>query len=193
MNRRLQDRLSRLLLAAGASCLLIGAYAPGKSALALTLIARAEARGPGSNPWPGADFRVFGRLEAPRLHIRQVLLDQDQPRVLAFGPGRAYGQNPDTGLVFSAHRDSHFAWLQDARLGEPLVLVQNSARYHFRIAEFKVVNIHETRLLAPAPGQLILTTCWPLDAWQAGSAQRLVVRAALQPERVQPAEASGSE
>lgn len=192
MNRRLQRRLSRLLLAAGTSCLLIGAYAPFKSALAMTLIARAEAQGLGRNPWPGADFRVFGRLEAPRLHVRQVVLDQDQARVLAFGPGRAYGQNPDTGLVFSAHRDSHFAWLQDARHGEPLVLVQNNVRYDFRIAEFKVVNIHETRLLAPTPGQLILTTCWPLDAWQAGSAQRLVVRATLQPERAQPAEAGRS-
>lgn len=182
MNRRLRQLGSRALLAAGTACLLMGAYAPCKSALAMHLIERAAASQPGRPPWPGADFRVFARLEAPRLQVRQAVLDQDRPRVLAFGPGRAYGQDATTGLVLSAHRDSHFAWLQDARLGEPLNLIQDGVPNQYRISEFKVVDQSQVRLLAPGPGQLILTTCWPLDAWQAGGNQRLLVRAELIPD-----------
>lgn len=176
MNQRLMRALACLLALAGIVQIGVGLYPWAKGQLAMQLIERSYLDAPGSRPWPGADFRVVARLDAPRLGVRQYVLDDASARTLAFGPGLTQ-RGDDAGIVLSAHRDSHFDWLQQLQRGDVVQFTRDGHEQRFEVVSLDVVDRRVVALKAPSAGAMVLTTCWPFDALTAGGDLRYVVTA----------------
>lgn len=181
----LTRRLIALSLLWASGLLLVQAlWIPAKAELAQWLLARswnaARTTGVAQPPWAWADTRAVARLHRPGADAAQIVLAGDSGRVLAFGPGwnelSAVPGRPGT-VVISAHRDTHFAWLRDAAAGATLELEGLGGRRRYRLQERHILDVRE-HALAPEAGedQLLLVTCWPFDAAEAGGPLRLVLR-----------------
>ena len=157
-------------------------WIPAKAELAQWLLERTwrkrlagdlEAR-----PWPWADTWPVAVLEAPRLGVRELVLEGASGRNLAFGPAML----TDIGSrdrVISGHRDTHFAFLRKLRRGDRMVVTDRSGTLAYRVIEKEVVDSRERELvLDDARQRLTLLTCYPFDALTAGGPLRLVVTAA---------------
>ena len=130
-------------------------------------------------PWPWADTWPVARLRVPALHIDQIVLDGDNGRTLAFGPGHSSASalpgQPGTTLI-SAHRDTHFRFLRKLQRGDEIWLDGSAASVRYRVARTRVVDQHQFRVAAEGD-QLVLVTCYPFDAIIPGGPLRYVVEA----------------
>lgn len=167
----------------------------GKAWLAPILIERAYRQTPVEGapvkPWPWADTYPVARLSLPRLSLQRVVLEGDSGNALAFGPGMAAGVRPgDEGMVMvSAHRDTHFRFLQEITGGDAVHLDYRGSRFRYRVRETLIADARDGRLHTALPEQgLLLVTCYPFDAVIPGGPLRFVVIA----ERQRPADAGGT-
>lgn len=168
------------LLAAGN-----GMWIPVKAQLAQWLLERSwrcRGVGGGPTPWPWADFKPVARLRIPLLDRELLVLNDASGRSLAFGPGWVAGSAPpgETGhTVISGHRDTHFAFLDQLRPGDPLELEGVDGRVGtYRVVTAEVLDVRSSRLQIPAEGEsLSLLTCYPLDAVVPGGPLRYLVTA----------------
>ncbi|SDD87403.1 class GN sortase [Aquimonas voraii] len=172
-----------LLLASGV-LLLQALWIPAKAELAQWLLARswsaARATGVAQPPWAWADTRAVALLRRAGEDTGQIVLAGDSGRVLAFGPGWNPASAAPGGqgtVVISAHRDTHFAWLRDLGEGATLELEGLGGMRRYRLRERHILDVRK-HALAPDAGedQLLLVTCWPFDAEEAGGPLRLVLR-----------------
>lgn len=195
--RTLARLLVLLLVLLGLLLVTQALWMPLKAVLAQSLLRRAYDQAPGqARPWRWADFAAVAELRVPRLGLRQLVLDQASPRALAFGPGLQIGvagRDPrGQRLVLAGHRDSHFAWLAELRLGDELQLAvpqrastaaaSEVVEVRYRVAQTQVFDTRRVGLAASTAdgdgdGELLLTTCWPFDALVAGGPLRYAVRA----------------
>jgi sortase A len=152
-----------------------------KGWLAQRLIAsaweQASAGGASRRPWPWADMRPVARLTVPSRGIVVYVLDNANPRALAFGPAHVGGTAaPGTwgNTILVAHRDTHFRFLATLAVDDEIDLETGAGRRaRYRVRELAVVDRAEARLLDAADSaQLTLITCYPFDAILPGSAQR---------------------
>lgn len=193
--------LSTILICAGLWQLGGGTWILLKAELAQYLISdswqRQLSSGEIHKPWPWADTWP----------VAQLKLDSDKPLVvlqgtsgqaLAFGPGmyETAAMSPESSAgasvaVIAAHRDTHFRGLDRLRPGMPVQLQGRDGRWHsFRVQGAQVVDsrsgvLPEFVRTGAVPG-LILVTCYPFDAVDAGGPLRYVVYAeyAGKPETV---------
>jgi sortase A len=115
-----------------------GAYIHAKALLAQVLLERAFeqtiATGHETKPWSWADTWPVVRIEVKRLHAHAIVLAGSSGQALAFGPGHIE-RTPDAGergvAVYSAHRDTHFAFLKDVVVGDGINVMRNDGK-HFR-------------------------------------------------------------
>ena len=119
----------------------------------------------------------------PRIKASAIVLKGGSGQAMAFGPGllNNTAQPGDSGTsVIAAHRDTHFAFLRDARLGDEIRITRmDGAVVWFRITEMAVVRWDASGIDANASGNwLVLSTCWPFDAVTRGD-MRYVVRARM--------------
>lgn len=140
----------------------------------------ARAGGPARRPWPWADMRPIARLSVPARGIELYVLDSATPRALAFGPAHVAGTAAPAGpgnSVLVAHRDTHFAFLQELAAGEEIAVEgPRGAAARYRVRESVVVHKSDSRVLEPGdPAQLTLITCHPFNAVQHGTPWRFVV------------------
>ena len=160
-----------------------GIWIHAKAALAQVLLERAFAAtlatGTTVKPWSWADTWPVARIEVPRLGKSVIVLHGSSGQALAFGPGHveltpAAGE-PGTA-IYSAHRDTHFAFLADVRIGDEIrVTRRDGARLRFRVTQTSVARWDASGIDPLAPGRrLVLATCWPLDAKTAGPLRYLV-------------------
>jgi sortase A len=160
-----------------------GIWIHAKAALAQILLERAFAQtlavGQAVKPWSWADTWPVARIEVPRLDASAIVLNGSSGQALAFGPGHveltpAAGE-PGTA-IYSAHRDTHFAFLGRVRVGDEIrVRRADGALPRFRVTHTAVVRWDASGIDPFAPGHnLVLTTCWPLDAKTAGPLRYLV-------------------
>lgn len=185
-------------------CALMGVgVMQAKAQLAQWLVARSWEAGVQAgeplSPWPWSDAKVAARLDMVELSQSSYVFDSDNPSALAFGPGwsvlssRGQRQTVELGmvgqpmfsdvLVVSAHRDTHFSGLDDLRTGMSLRL-STVAETHgeWRVRRAYVVDSRRGRLgFQVAPGDLLLVTCYPLDAFFPGGPLRWVVHATPAP------------
>ena len=163
-----------------------GLYIHAKAVLAQHLIEssweRTLAGRQAVKPWPWADTWPVARLDAPAQGVRLYVLDGASGRTLAFGPGYVAGTAPpgESGnTVLSGHRDTHFRFLKDLRIGSALTLeTRTGARRTYRVTETRVIDRHDTRVLRSSDhAQLTLVTCYPFDALVPGGPLRYVVLA----------------
>ena len=113
---------------------------------------------------------------------RRRTLAGDSGRVLAFGPGhRAGSAMPGAAgnSVISAHRDTHFAVLEELAIGD-LIRVENVEGHTipYRVDRLDIIDEHDLSVTEQRGiDQVTLVTCWPFDAITPGGPLRYVVQA----------------
>jgi sortase A len=160
-----------------------GAYIHAKALLAQVLLERAFektiATGRETKPWPWADTWPVARIEVKRLHARAIVLAGSSGQALAFGPGHVE-RTPDAGergvAVYSAHRDTHFAFLKNVVVGDEINVKRSDGKqFHYRVDATSIVRFDSSGIDPLADGhQLVLSTCWPFDARTQGPERYLV-------------------
>jgi sortase A len=173
-----------VLTVAGSASFGHGVYIHAKAQLAQLLLQvawrRTDAAGVGARPWPWADTHPVARLIAPAQNADVLVLAGASGRTLAFGPGHLDGsaQPGDNGnSVITAHRDTHFRFLEGVKSGDELVVERaDRSTRHFRIRTAYVVDMRELRLPRDtAVPTLTLVTCYPFEALNTGGPLRYVV------------------
>lgn len=184
---RIAIAVAALYIAAGVFLVGKGVYIHAKALVAQYLLSEAFAEslslGRPVKPWSWADTWPVARLEMPRIKASAIVLKGGSGQAMAFGPGllENTAQPGASGTsVIAAHRDTHFAFLRDARLGDEIrVTRMDGVVVWFRITEMAVVRWDATGIDADASGNwLVLSTCWPFDAVTQGD-MRYVVRAQM--------------
>ena len=159
-------------------------WIPVKAELAQYLLARSWqqtlAGKPDAKPWPWADTRAIAELEVPRLNQREIILEGSSGRNLAFGP-TLLNLTPielTHDRILSAHRDTHFRFLEQLETGDLLRLTTADGVQEYRVSWSEVVDSREQSLVIDNhQSRLTLLTCYPFDAVAAGSPLRWVVTA----------------
>ncbi len=137
-------------------------------------------------PWPWADTWPVARMSVPTYGVNLIILAGASGRTLAFGPGLVPTSAPPGQMgatILSAHRDTHFRFLEQLKLGDEIlveVLAQapRTRFYRYRVTGIDVVDARMTRILAgPGHPSLLLVTCYPFDAIVPGGPLRYVVTA----------------
>jgi sortase A len=183
---RFLRRLACLL--ALSACVPLGhaAYMSAKAELAQILLQRAWQQrlqtGVATRPWPWADMAPVARLRVRRLGIDEIVLAGDSGRTLAFGPGWAQSSAaPGTpGLsVISAHRDTHFSFLRELRVGDRVEIDDARGSHALRVTSTRIADSSRERIdTTNDTDALLLVTCYPFEALSAGGPLRFVVAAA---------------
>ena len=160
-----------------------GAYIHAKALLAQILLERAFsetiATGHAVKPWSWADTWPVARIEVKRLKASAIALAGSSGQALAFGPGHVE-LTPDAGergvAVYSAHRDTHFRFLKDVKIGDEVAVTRRDGRtIRYRADRSSVVRFDETGLDPLANGyELVLSTCWPFEAVTPGPMRYLL-------------------
>jgi sortase A len=179
-----------ITLLAGLSLSCRAAYLHAKAELASVLIHRAwqatALTGESRPPWPWADTHPVARLQIPRLSYDEIVLEDANPRTLAFGPARLLsGAAPGEpgNLVVAGHRTSWFKPLEAIALGDTLQVQWFDNRSHqlreraYVVRAIDIVFPDDVRLLTPTSSDVLtLITCYPFNH-APHSPQRYIVRA----------------
>ena len=179
------SRFSIAVVLAFAGVVLLGqcAYIHAKALLAQVLLERAFteniATGRKTKPWSWADTWPVARIEVKRLHVSAIVLAGSSGQALAFGPGHVE-LTPDAGergtAVYSAHRDTHFRFLQDVVVGDEIDITRNDGRiFRYRTDGSSVARFDASGIDPLSDGyELVLSTCWPFNALTPGPDRYLV-------------------
>ena len=186
LKRRLLSGALLVLLTFGVWNVGHGAYIYAKAALAQHLLRQAwddTLQGQAAvKPWSWADTYPVARLTMPQQDVDLIVLAGASGRTLAFGPGHVDG-TPLPGVVgnsvLSAHRDTHFEFLQHLKLGDEFS-VENAQgkKTRYVVQATRVVDQSDVSVMrASTVEQLTLVTCYPFNAIRAGGPLRYVVTA----------------
>jgi len=165
-----------------------GTYIPAKAWLAQELMQRAWNRATSGVeqpvPWPWADTWPVAKLSAKSGEIELIVLAGGSGRTLAFGPGHLSASSlpgEPGNTVIAGHRDTHFSFLKDLRVGETLVLETVAGRRHlYKVIGVDVVDSRRGSLVLDTDQPVLsLVTCYPFDAAVAGGPLRFVVTARM--------------
>jgi len=160
-----------------------GVYIHAKAQVAQVLLERAFektiATGHATKPWSWADTWPVARIEVKRLRASTIVLAGSSGQALAFGPGHVE-RTPEAGergvAVYSAHRDTHFAFLKNVVIGDEINVTRHDGRtFRYRVDATSVVRFDASGIDPLTGGhQLVLSTCWPFDALTQGPERYLV-------------------
>lgn len=130
-------------------------------------------------PWPWADTWPVARLSAPDLGISRIVLAGASGSSLAFGPGHLFGSaSPGSAgnIIISGHRDTHFSFLQDLKAGDPLQLQSDNKTASYQVSDIIIIDKTKVDVIpTDSNNKLVLITCYPFDAIQAGGSLRYIV------------------
>lgn len=132
-------------------------------------------------PWPWADTWPVAKLIVPQHNIEQIVLAGDSGSTLAFAPGLSLAsKEPNTtGLtMISAHRDTHFSFLENIKAGDALYLQTPDKIILYEVYDIKIVD-SKTFTLSQIDDvkTLVLVTCFPFNTILAGGSYRYLVYA----------------
>jgi sortase A len=183
MRRRTIAVAAAILAAMGLAFLSEASWIHVKAILAQILLERAFAQtltsGNPTKPWPWADTWPVARIEVPRVGARAIVLQGSSGQALAFGPGQVE-RTPEPGdpgtTIYAGHRDTHFAFLGEMRIGDTIVVTRRDAAVRrFRVTGTSVARYDASGIDSHYPGRrLVLSTCWPLKAYGRGPLRYLV-------------------
>jgi sortase A len=182
-------RIAFPLLLALAGLILFGqgAYIHAKALLAQVLLERAFTAtivtGRDSKPWSWADTWPVARIEVKRIDASAIVLAGSSGQALAFGPGHVEhtANAGERGVaVYSAHRDTHFRFLKDVKLGDEIAVTRRDGKvFRYRADSHSVVRFDQFGIDPLSNGyELVLSTCWPFDA-VTGGPDRYLLHATL--------------
>lgn len=157
-------------------------WIPAKAELAQWLIERSwrqlQAGQQNAPPWPWADTQPLGILSVPDFDIRQMILQGNSGRNLAFGPVLLDSSSQGADLIISGHRDTHFHFLQDLEPGDLVQIQLADAAMIYQVSQIEVIDSRQNELvLDPGISRLSLVTCYPFDTLATGGPLRYVVTA----------------
>lgn len=184
-----RSAITLLLILAGAIGLGQGGWIWAKAQLAQVLLEAAWSRtldgADAAKPWPWADTWPVARLRVPAHDAEFIVLAGASGQALAFGPGYLDGSAAPGGAgnaVISAHRDTHFRFLQRVNPDDTVLLEDvHGAVHSYRVSGTEVVDSRTHGLqLGGEQARLTLVTCWPFDAVVPGGPMRYVVYAEKQ-------------
>jgi sortase A len=131
-----------------------------------------------ARPWPWADTQPVAILLVPRFSIEQFVLGGNSGRNLAFGPVMLEGASEGKDRVISGHRDTHFEYLRDLRIGDLIHLTTASGDEAYVVERTEVVDSRRKLMIVePSIQRLSLVTCYPFDAITSGGPLRYVITA----------------
>jgi len=177
--------LSLALLVLGGALFFTAGRIYVKAAVAQVLLHGAwlEARGgkARARPWPWADMWPVARLKSPAHGVDLIVLEGATGSTTAFAPGHIVGTaSPGElgNIGIAAHRDTHFGFLEQVRVGERLSLELPDGRERsFEVQSIEVVDQRDTASLVAEGDRLTLITCFPFRAPIPGGPLRYVVQA----------------
>jgi sortase A len=184
-------RLAPILLAlAGLVLFGQGVYIHAKALVAQVLLERAFDRtiatGHITKPWSWADTWPVARIEVKRIGASAIVLAGSSGQALAFGPGHVE-LTPNAGergvAVYSAHRDTHFAFLRNVRIGDEIDVTRDDGKmFRYRADRSSVVRFDASGIDPLSDGyQLVLSTCFPFDALTSGPERYLLHASLIKP------------
>src|SRR5262249_35094018 len=175
--------LALILALAGLTLIGQGTWIHAKALLAQVLLKRAFAQsistGLPVKPWSWADTWPVARIDVPRIGVSEIVLAGSSGQALAFGPGHVE-TSADAGeagvAVYSAHRDTHFRFLKDVKIGDEIAVTRKDGQvFVYRVTHTSVVRFDESGVDPHADGKfLVLSTCWPFDSVTPGPMRYLV-------------------
>jgi sortase A len=164
-----------------------GALIHAKAIVAQLLLERAFtetiATGHTVKPWSWADTVPVARIEVKRLGVTTIALAGSSGQSLAFGAGHVE-QSAAPGepgvAVYSGHRDTHFRFLRDVRIGDEIDIVRRDGKAFRYLADAASVVRFDASGIDPVAqdSELVLSTCWPFDALTPGP-ERYVLHATM--------------
>ena len=181
-------RLIFLFAALGLSFFAYGAYIPAKAILAQYLINDAWndsiRSGETHKPWKWADMHPVMKLSTGKHNQELIILSGDKGNSLAFAPGHnvfSYMPNQGGTTVISAHRDTHFEFLQDVSITDIFELTdRNNKTTSYQVSDIKIIDATKQEIAIHSnQDELKLITCYPFDALIARGPLRYVVTAKL--------------
>ena len=130
-------------------------------------------------PWPWADTWPIARLSAPDYGISHIVLAGASGSSLAFGPGHLFGSagpGENGNIIISGHRDTHFNFLKYLKIRDFLNLQSHIKTESYRVTDILLID-KTTIDVVPTDinNKLLLITCYPFNAVQAGGPLRYVV------------------
>ena len=182
--------LPLLLTLAGLILFGQGAYIRAKAVLAQVLLQRAFAEtiatGHDTKPWSWADTWPVARIEVKRIGASAIVLAGSSGQALAFGPGHVEF-TADAGergvAVYSAHRDTHFRFLKEVRIGDEIDVIRRDGKiFRYRADAHSVVRFDQSGIDPQSDAyELVLSTCWPFDAVTPGPDRYLLHATLIEP------------
>jgi sortase A len=182
------NRLILLIVTLGLSLFAYGAYIPAKAVLAQYLINDAWNEsirsGESYKPWKWADMHPVMKLSSEKHKQELIVLSGDKGNSLAFAPGYnifSYMPNQGGTTVISAHRDTHFEFLQDVTISDVFELTdQSNKTSSYEVSDIKIIDATKQDIAIHSnQDELKLITCYPFDALVARGPLRYVITAKL--------------
>ena len=181
-------KLVLLIIALGLSFFAYGAYIPAKAVLAQYLINDAWndsiSSGENHKPWKWADMHPVMKLSSDKHNQELIILSGDKGYSLAFAPGHnlfSYMPNQGGTTVISAHRDTHFEFLQDVSISDVFELTdRNNKTSSYEVRDIKIIDATKQDIAIHSDqDELKLITCYPFDAIVARGPLRYVITASM--------------
>jgi len=181
-------KLIFLLVALGLSFFAYGAYIPAKAVLAQYLINDAWndsiRTGESHKPWRWADMHPVMKLSSDKHNQDLIVLSGDKGNSLAFAPGynlSSYMPNQGGTTVISAHRDTHFEFLQNVGINDVFDITDhNDKTFSYLVSSIEIIDATKKDIaIYSDKDELKLITCYPFDAIVARGPLRYVVTAKL--------------
>ena len=181
--RSLLNLLSALCL--GLSLFLFGqsTWIFAKAQMAQVLLERAFSQSIASGvpvkAWGWADTWPVARIEISRIQASAIVLHGSSGEALAFGPAllNETSRIGERGTaVISAHRDTHFAFLKDVKVGDLITITRDDGLvFTYRVTGTSIVDWNKSGIDRNASGfNLVLSTCYPFNAITPGPLRYLV-------------------
>ena len=172
----------------GLSFFAYGAYIPAKAVLAQYLINNAWndsiRSGESHKPWKWADMHPVMKLSSKKHNQELIVLSGDKGNSLAFAPGHnlfSYMPNQGGTTVISAHRDTHFEFLQEVSISDVFELTdRNNKTMSYKVSDIKIIDATKQDIsIFTNQDELKMITCYPFDALVARGPLRYVVTAKM--------------
>ena len=140
-------------------------------------------------PWLGADFSPFAELGVSTSENKIIVLNNTSNQSLSWGPSfHQQTSYPGTKgrTIIAVHRDTHGRFLRNLKEGDLVTLtIKEGKQLLYSVDTIAVIDSLKSKLRTNSiKHELILYSCYPLDAVRPGGSMRYVVRAILIKEKL---------